>query len=362
MPKIILAVTNDLTYDQRMHRICDSLVAAGHSVELVGRLRRQSRPLMERSFEQKRLHCRFEKGKFFYLEYNIRLLVYLLRSRFRILCAVDLDTIVPAWIAGRLKGARLVFDAHEYFSEVPEVVDRPAIKKVWEWVAQWFIPRMDRCYTVGPDLARIFEQQYGKSFVVIRNLPLRKSGLVQEQPPSQPVFFYQGALNEGRGLETLIDVMPSFPHATLWLAGEGDLSQTLRDLVRKRGLENQVRFLGYVRPAQLPALTCQATLGFNLLENKGLSYYYSLANKAFDYIQAGIPSVHMDFPEYRSLQEIYGVFHLVPDLERETLRAAIKKLLEDKPYADAIRENCRKAAEELVWEKEEGMLLRMYDG
>lgn len=360
VPKIILSVTNDLTYDQRMQRICDSLNAAGYSVELVGRRHSRSRPLEERPYGQTRLSCRFEKGKAFYLEYNIRLLIYLLRSRFQLLCAVDLDTMVPVWLAGRLKGAVLVYDAHEYFSEVPEVIRRPAVRRVWEWVARQFIPRMDRCYTVGPALAEIFEKRYGKPFAVVRNLPRRKAAQVQTHPPSRPVFFYQGALNEGRGLEALIEVMPSFPHATLWLAGEGDLSQTLRDKVKRSGLESQVRFLGYVRPAELPGLTRQATIGFNLLENKGLSYYYSLANKAFDYIQAGIPSVHMDFPEYRSLQEIYGVFHLVPDLQHETLRAAIKKLLEDKPYADAIRENCRKASAELVWEEEEKLLLGVY--
>ncbi|MBK7408366.1 MAG: glycosyltransferase [Saprospirales bacterium] len=294
------------------------------------------------------------------MEYQIRLFFYLLQSRFQALCAIDLDTILPVWIAGRLKGAMLLYDAHEYFSEVPEVIRRPAIRRVWEGVAWWCIPRMDKCYTVGPALAGIFSARYGKPFEVIRNLPLARPDLFSAKPPYRPLFFYQGALNEGRGLEALLEVMPSFPHATLWLAGEGDLSHTLRDKVRKLGLESQVRFLGFIQPADLPALTRKATLGFNLLENAGLSYYYSLANKAFDYIQAGIPSVHMDFPEYRSLQEEYGVFHLVPDLKRETLVGAIKKLLVDKAYYESLRENCRHAAEELVWEKEEKRLLEIY--
>jgi glycosyltransferase involved in cell wall biosynthesis len=351
--KIICAVTNDLSYDQRMQRICASLVKAGYEVELVGRERRASVPLREQPFRQTRLRCRWEKGKLFYLEYNLRLLLYLLFSRFDQLCAVDLDTIVPVWIAGRLKGGRLIFDAHEYFEEVPEVVRRPFVQKIWAGVARRFIPRMDRCYTVGPALAERFKALYGKPFGVVRNLPYRQEGISPRALPEKPLFLYQGALNEGRGLEALIGVMSAFPHAELWLAGEGDLSETLRQMVREQGLEAQVRFLGYVQPADLPALTQQATIGFNLLENKGLSYYYSLANKAFDYIQAGLPSVQMDFPEYRRLQEEYGVFQLVADLQPATLIPAIRHLLEDKEYYSQMSQSCLAAAAELCWEREE---------
>lgn len=358
--KIICTVTNDLSYDQRMQRICASLVDAGYEVELVGRERRGSAPLREQPFRQTRLRCRWEKGKLFYLEYNLRLLFYLLFSRFDQLNAVDLDTIVPVWAAGQLKGGRLVFDAHEYFEEVPEVVRRPGIQKIWEGVAQRFIPQMDRCYTVGPALAERFETLYGKSFGVVRNLPNRQEGISRKTVPEKPVFLYQGALNEGRGLEALIGVMPAFPHAELWLAGEGDLSEALRQMVRNQGLEGQVRFLGYVQPAELPALTRQATIGFNLLENKGLSYYYSLANKAFDYIQAGLPSVQMDFPEYRRLQEEYGVFQLVADLLPETLMPAIRRLLEDKAYYAEMSRRCLGAAAELCWEREEGRVVEVF--
>lgn len=358
--KIICTVTNDLSYDQRMQRICASLVRAGYEVELVGRERRGSAPLREQPFRQTRLRCRWEKGKLFYLEYNLRLLLYLLFSRFGQLCAADLDTIMPVWAAGRLKGGRLVFDAHEYFEEVPEVVRRPFIQKIWSGVARRFIPRMDRCYTVGPALAERFGALYGKPFGVVRNLPYRQEGISRRTVPEKPVFLYQGALNEGRGLEALIGVMPAFPRAELWLAGDGDLSEALRQMVREKGLEGQVRFLGYVQPADLPALTLEATIGFNLLENKGMSYYYSLANKAFDYIQAGLPSVQMEFPEYRRLQEAYGVFQLVPDLLPETLIAAIRQLLEDEGYYAEMSGLCLAAAGELSWEEEEGRVVAFF--
>ncbi|MFM9948677.1 MAG: glycosyltransferase family 4 protein [Saprospiraceae bacterium] len=373
--KIILTVTNDLAYDQRMMRICRSLATAGHEVELVGRLRPGSPPLPKMPYRQTRLACRFEKGKLFYLEYNLRLLFWLLFRRFDVLSAVDLDTILPCLWASRLHRKPCVYDAHEYFTEVPEVVRRPRVRRIWESVARYAIPRMKRCYTVGDCLAGILSERYGVPFASIRNVPVPvpPNSSSAELPNAElefgstgergtKIILYQGALNEGRGLETAIEAIQEIEGAVLWLAGEGDLSAELREKVKQLSLTQKVHFLGFVLPNALPGITAQAWIGLNLLENKGLSYYYSLANKAFDYIQAGLPSIQMDFPEYRKLNEDWQVFELVADLEVETLRQAIRKLLDDAPHYQKLQENCRKAAASLNWEQEEIKLLAIYEG
>ncbi|MDB5283065.1 MAG: glycosyl transferase group 1, partial [Bacteroidota bacterium] len=141
--RIILTVTNDLSYDQRMQKICRSLADGGYDVELVGRKRSFSIPLNEEPFHQTRLNCWFDKGKMFYLEFNLRLFFYLMFSSFDAACAIDLDTIAAVYLSGNLKGAKLAYDAHEYFTEVPEVVRRPAIKKAWLCVERTFVPKFD---------------------------------------------------------------------------------------------------------------------------------------------------------------------------------------------------------------------------
>lgn len=362
MPRIICTVTNDLTYDQRMIRICGSLARAGYEVTLVGRQRPASRPLSAEPFRQHRLPCCFEKGKLFYLEYNLRLFFFLLAQPFDVVCAVDLDTILPGFLTSRIKSKTCVYDAHEYFTEVPEVARRPAVKRIWEWVARFTIPRLKYAYTVGEGLARLFEQRYGTPFVVIRNVPLSHP-LPERQPGSEKaIILYQGTLNEGRGLEQAIEAMQAVEGAELWLAGEGDLSAALRQQVQQQGLEHKVRFLGYVPPAELRALTLQAHIGLNLLENKGLSYYYSLANKAFDYIQAGVPSVNMAFPEYQQLQQQFGVFILLENLSASAVSQAVNRLLQDEVFYQSLRQNCLEAAKILNWEREEQKLLGFYRG
>src|ERR1700694_5474179 len=146
---IYFTVTNDLTYDQRMIRICTSLASAGYSVKLVGRKSKDSISFIEQPFQQKRINCLFEKGKLFYAEYNIRLFFYLLFNRMNCICAIDLDTILPCYFISKIKRIKKVYDAHELFCEMKEIVTRPAIYKVWKKIEKFTVPKFKNGYTVN---------------------------------------------------------------------------------------------------------------------------------------------------------------------------------------------------------------------
>ena len=365
-PRLVFAVTTDLCFDQRMQRICGSLAAAGYRVQLVGWQRPASPPLATQPYHQHRLRGWFQRGKLFYLEYNLRLLLYLLGQRAAAWCACDLDTALPMWLRARLGGQPLVYDAHELFSEVPEVVARPAVQRLWRAVEKFIVTRVQLAYTVGPALARLFEQRYSQPFGVVRNVSRYEPAPFLETTGSY--LLYQGALNVGRGLEQLLDAMPQVA-GRLVLCGEGDRSGALRAQAARLGLlasgsdpVGKVEFRGFVRPPELREVTRQAAVGIMLLENVGLSYYYSLANKFFDYVHAGIPQVLIDFPEYRALNDEFDVAELVPDLAPATIAAALNRLL---PDGDAARyqhlaANCRRAAPRLSWQQEEQELRRLW--
>ncbi len=363
MKMIICTVTNDLNFDQRMIRICTSLSNAGYDVRLVGRQLKHSPPIVEQPFRQKRFRLYFNKGKLFYLEYNIRLFLFLLIEKFDIVCTVDLDTLLPGFLSASIKNKDIVFDAHEYFSEVPEVVERPLVKKIWEQLAQFVLPRIKYAYTVCDSLSVIFEEKYRTPFQVIRNLPSAKQPCNDQMPRQDEttILLYQGVLNVGRGLEETICAMESMEGVELWLAGEGDLSQKLREMVEEKGLQSKIIFHGKVNPADLPHLTCKADIGLNLLKNKSLNYYYSLANKTFDYMQAGIPSLCMAFPEYKKINEEFDALILLEELTPKAILLEVDRLKKNKNYYSEKCKNSKKASEQLVWEKEELKLLSIYE-
>jgi glycosyltransferase involved in cell wall biosynthesis len=355
MRRIVCTVTNDLNFDQRMHKICGSLTEADYQVSLVGRLRKNSAPLKDMGFRGIRLHCIFEKGKLFYIEYNIRLFFFLLFFPCDMMYAVDLDTIMPVLIAGKLRGKKLIYDAHEYFTEVPEVTNRPGVKQIWQWVERLSVPRMDLCITVGDSIAGLFRAQYKKDFHVIRNVPLLKDHNIEVQ--HEGFILYQGALNKGRGLEELIRSMQELP-LRLLIAGEGDLSAELRTLVKDLGLERKVSFLGLLRPDELRELTPKAFLGYNLLENTGKSYYYSLSNKFFDYIHAGVPGLSSFFPEYVKLNREYEV-GIMTNLSAAAIVLEVGKVLENPDYYIKLKANCAFARKELNWQMESRKLISL---
>ncbi len=362
MKRIICTVTTDLNFDQRMIRICTSLVQAGYDVLLVGRVLKQSPALQFQPFRQKRMQCFFESGKLFYLEYNFRLFLYLLFAPYDVVCSIDLDTILPGFFVSKIKGKACVYDAHEYFAELPEVVERPRVKKAWEAVAQLVIPRIRYAYTVCDSLAEIFYKKYKTPFVVIRNVPLRIQQPEQKEIAASPlILIYQGVLNEGRGLEETIEAMDQMEDVVCWLVGEGDLSERLRKMVVDKGLQNKILFHGRVAPPELLALTKRAHIGLNMLKKKGLNYYFSLANKTFDYMQAGIPSICMNFPEYSRLHDKYGTFLLLEELTPTAIIEAVNRLREEDGYYQKLVGRNRIAAKDLTWGKEKEKLLVFYE-
>jgi glycosyltransferase involved in cell wall biosynthesis len=360
MKRVILAVTNDLNFDQRMQRVCRTLVAAGYAVTLVGRQLPHSLPLAQQPYQQHRLNCHFHKGKLFYIEYNLRLFLWLLRHTAHALCANDLDTILPILLAARIRRIPCLYDAHEYFTQVPEVVNRPITRKIWELVARTTIPRMDACYTVCQSLATIFQQQYHQPFACIRNVPDTPTIPTHITKPTPPVLLYQGALNVGRGLEEAITAMQQLPQCQLWIVGEGDCSQQLRQLAHTLQVSDRVQFLGYIRPQELPTITAQATIGINVLHNQGLNYYYSLANKFFDYMQAGIPSINMNFPEYAAVLNQHPVGIALHQLTPQHLAQAIQQLLTDHALYQHLRSHALQAAPQFTWAHEQQKLLALY--
>ncbi len=362
MPTIICTVTNDLSYDQRMHRICSSLAQNGYQVTLVGRALPHSVPLDKMPFQQHRLHCRFQKGFLFYAEFNLRLWLYLMRTKYDAVCSVDFDTLPAGCFSTLLRRKKRVFDAHEYFTEVPEVTGRPFVQFFWSAVARICLLFYRHAYTVGPALAAIFSKKYGIKFEVVRNSPALQ-GSFSNLKPEQSAFknprilLYQGALNEARGIEQMLEAMQYLDGFELWLAGEGDLSAPLREMAAALGVQNKVQFLGYLKPDQLQALTQQAWLGINVLENKGLSYYYSLANKFFDYVQAGVPVLTMDFPEYRALNQQFRVAVLLDQISVKNIVSAVQHLQENPQTYQNLQSAAVTARSAWSWEKEEPVLL-----
>ena len=358
MSHIVFTVTNDLNYDQRMMRICDSLFSNNYSVTLVGV--NSATPLHSKLYDQKRLNCFFKKGFGFYAEYNIRLFFFLMFFKADVFCCIDLDTILPVYLIGKWRRKILVYDAHEYFSQQKEIITRPPIFRIWNLIENTFVPKFKNGYTVSDSIAIAFKNLYKVNYEVIKNATVLKELEHNLPSPHEHIILYQGAVNEARGLEYLIPAMKKV-EGVLHIYGDGNLKDKIMALIQKENLQHKVLMKGKVLPSALDKITQEYYIGINLVENMGLNQYYSLANKFFDYIHAGIPQITMNFPEYKRINDDIEVAVLIDNIETETITEAVNSLLYDLPKYKTLQSNCFTAKKKFNWQEEEKKLLTFYE-
>ena len=355
--KIVCTVTNDLNYDQRMIRICSTLAEAGYDVTLVGFKRKNSKPLVPRLFKQVRLPIIAEQGKIMYAQYWTFLFFFLLFRKVNIFCAIDLDTIMPVYYASVLRGKQRVYDAHEIFTDLKEVISRPSVHKMWTWIANHTIVHFPVGYTIGECYAEEFKKRYGVNYGIVRNATILKPVQIPEK--KERFILYQGAVNVGRCFEQLIPAMEQV-NAQLIICGDGNFYQQAQDLAKQYKLEHKVIFKGYVPPAELGEYTLHAWVGITLFEDTSLSNRLSLANRFFDYMHNGVPQLCIKYPEYERINAQYEVACLLADPTPGKIAEALNKLLTDDNYYNRLQQNCLQAREKYCWQEETKTLLKTY--
>jgi len=346
--KVIVSVTNDISTDQRVHKVCQSLQAMGFDVLLWGRLLASSQSL-NRPYATKRMRLVFSKGPFFYLEYNLRLFFVLLFSKSHLLLSNDLDTLLANFLAAKLKRLPLVYDSHELFPEAPELLNNPFKKKIWENIEAFLLPKVSSAYTVCDSIAKFYESKYNIVMKVVRNVPYFEESIQIEK--LEKTLIYQGGMNPGRGLELLIQSMSFIPDFKLKIIGDGDGLKALKILTKNEGVNNRVSFLGRLPFEALKAHTEQASIGVLFEEAKGLSFEYSLPNKLFDYIHAGTAVMASPLVEVKRIIENNTVGDLLSSREPEMVAKQIVEMHEKINSFEFT-----KARKELNWQKEEQVL------
>lgn len=365
--KVIVSVINDLVSDRRVDRVCNTLCDMGFDVILLGRQYKNSNPLSARAYRTIRMHLIFRKGPFFYAEYNLRLFLFLLFRRAALLVSNDLDTLLPNYLIHQLKGVPLVYDTHEYFTGVPELLERPKVRKIWKAIERLIFPKLKHVITVNESIARLYKEEYGNDIMVVRNIPEKvKTASTTTKtelglPGDKKIILLQGAgINLDRGAEEAIEAMQYIDNAILVILGSGDVINKLKGKVSKMGFEGKVKFIPRQVPEQLYEYTTKADIGLTLDKDTNINYRYSLPNKLFDYIHAGVPVLATPLLEVKKIIEKYDVGNFIENHEPAHIADRMKQMLEDEEAGKRWKENLHYAAVELTWENEKKVLTKLY--
>ncbi len=362
-----ISVTNDLVTDKRVDKTAKTLSRLGFKVVLIGRKKKDSSLLSTRLYSTQRFSLPFEKGPLFYACYNIWLFIYLIFNKSHLLVANDLDTLPANYFIHLLKNIPLVYDSHEYFTGVPELTSRPKVQRIWKIIERYIFPKLHDVITVNESIANLYSAEYGILARVVRNVPetITNPDIADKVSLgisiNKSIIILQGAgINVDRGAEEAVLAMKYLDNVLLLIIGGGDVIDNLKVLIIENQLGEKVQLIPKQPMNTLVLYTKCGDIGLTLDKDTNINYKFSLPNKLFDYIQAGIPILASALPEIQKIVEGYQIGMITKSHDPKHIAECIQKMLVEKNQIDIWKENLKIAARELCWENEEIVLREVY--
>lgn len=352
--KVFVAVTNDISTDQRIHKVSSYLVEKGFEVQVYGRVLPDTF-IVNRLYEIVRIKHFFNHNFLFYAEYNLRLFFYLFFRKYDYILANDLDTLPACYTVSRMKRTPLIYDSHEYFVETPELQGRTFVQSFWRAIEKFILPSLKNAITVSNPIAEAYKINYGISMQVMRNLPSLYREFIEEKvsfPTENKVILYQGVLNPGRGIKPMIEALKFLDKVDLVIIGFGKVEQELKDFTVEKGMKDRVHFLGRLAYEKLPNYAKIADIGMVLEQPIGKSFEFSLPNKLFDFIHAGLPIIASPLVEVKNIIEEYKVGVLIENHNPRHIAEKVSKLIRDEVLRKEIIESQKVAKQKLNWEND----------
>jgi glycosyltransferase involved in cell wall biosynthesis len=374
---VVMLVRNSYTHDSRVEKEARTLIGAGHRVSIVadaglGLPAREARDGSE-------IHRVARRGppvpgvRFVIHEWRLARRIRALRPT--VLHAHDTNTLVPVALAARRLRVPYVYDAHDLWLGRPRRERGRlyfALSQLYHgFVERRLVSRAAATLTVSRPIAGHLRRRYGLSAVhLVPNYPevgpsverreLRDLPGGDAVDPARPIVLYLGGLMAGRGLDLLVDAIGLVPEAQLVMLGSGAEEWKLVQRAAARGAS--VVVLPPVPPELVEAYTASADLGVSPIVPSCLNYRYSLPNKLFQYMAAGIPVLASNFPQVREVVEGTASGLVVDTTRPEAIAWGIRRVLGDRNEALEMGRKGRAAVRERYnWSVAGAVLRAVYE-
>ncbi len=308
--------------------------------------------------------------------FDFKLLFAALPVKADVIHANDLDTLLPAWTAAVAGRARLVYDSHElWLGSTRYLRETGFLGRLRDrLVERLLIRRADAVIAVTRGRIGAMRQMYpGIDIHLVENCP----DPVQELPVSNfladltggtsnpPIVLYQGAIAYERGLERLIEAcgLLSPGSVRVVMIGPDMTSGVLPGRARRDDVNGVLTILPAVPSEKLSMVTVSADIGLILFQNTCPNHYYSLPNKLYEYMMAGLPIIASDLPEMSELLTREGCGILVDPEDPSDIAGRILSLAADPDRRRELGAKGRAAAlARYTWPLQAEVLVGLYSG
>lgn len=353
---VLMAVCNYFNPDNRVFRAADTIQKLGYSVVLLAYWKAglEEESILGSGFSLKRIKTKslpviskqlnnFQKT----IRFRSLAKQYARVIRPDIVHCHDYNTLFLGIYCKRKFGSRLIYDCHEYFQDLKYLHRYPfLLRMLIAYYERRAIRKFaDGMIVVSPGLASLYKRYTSVDIRIIRNIPDFEHVKPDPAIPERVKIFFEGVkknnykvllylgtnTQKGRGIEFIFQVLKDLPREYCLVSFGAKSEQELDYLMNKSahsGLTGRFQAFYSLSTAQLIYIAQFCYLGLSLIEPLYVSYYYSLPNKLFEYIQMGLPVLTSDIPDQKEIVIRYKVGAVIP-FEIEKAREIIQKYKPD---------------------------------
>lgn len=297
----------------------------------------------------------------------LQMIIYGIKGNYDVYHSNDLNTLPQGYICSKvIRKRKLVYDSHEVQTS------RTGYSGKVYYIEKFFVKRVDKMMMTTKTRADYTEDLYKISNIeVIHNYPFNTGDesinnkydlyKILDIPKNEPILLYQGGIQQGRGLENIVQAIPYFKRGITVFIGDGKIKPKIKEMVSKLGVEDKVRFLDKVPVNELKYYTANAYLGFQVLNNVCFNHYSALSNKLFEYIMSDIPVVACNFPEIKRVVEGEKIGICIDSHDYKEIANAVNRILENKSLHEEFKKNCKKTKKKYNWDNEKLKFVNIYD-
>ncbi len=265
--------------------------------------------------------------------------------------ANDWASLPVAVEAAKRKHAKVVYDAHEYWSL--EAENQPMWRLFFSPLIKHFekrnIPRVDTLISVSPPIVERYGREYPVKTQLITNAPeLISLPPFSSTAPDRIRLINHGSAVRDRHLERMIEAIPytdgRFTLDLILLPIEPDYIEELKALA-ERIAPNRVTFHRPLPKSEILARVSEYDMGIFIIPPVSYNYHNALPNRFFDFIAAGLAVCVGPSPAMKEIIDQYGVGIATPTFDAKDIGAALNTLTSEQ--IDRMKLASREASKQL---------------
>lgn len=307
--------------------------------------------------------------------FNIITFFRLLSKNFDIVHCHDFDTLIAGLFAGKLKGKKVVYDAHEIYSLMVQPRLPKKIVEILSAVEFLLVKKVDAFIAVSEIVADFFREVRDRvNISVIMNckdpsdFEMSKEKITEFKVrfgiENHFVILYDGWLIPDSGLEELFCAVENLngqiDDIMAVICGDGCAEEKFKKMVKEKNIEKYVKFVGRIQSKDIPLFVKACDIMYLVYKSTNKYAFIATPMRLFEAIIAGKPIIASNFGELGRILRKLGCGVLVNPVNPSNISYAMLDIIRNKHRYKELCRHSKRASQTYNWKIMEERLVNLY--